>query len=184
VSIRSKATVEKLAGGALEKAGIKEAPVPVEEVAVRLGFQVVSRFFDDDNLSGTVFRDAHGDVVIGINTLHSPVRQRFSVAHEIGHALMHLAKGEALIVDPPMRSFFNRDELASLGQDSNEIEANQFAAALLMPAAFVSQEGAEFLSKSSTSTVDALVESLARRFEVSAQAIKFRLVNLGVIEPD
>jgi len=35
VSIRSKATVEKLAGGALEKAGIKEAPVPVEEVAAR-----------------------------------------------------------------------------------------------------------------------------------------------------
>jgi Zn-dependent peptidase ImmA (M78 family) len=29
-----------------------------------------------------------------------------------------------------------------------------------------------------------LIEALAKRFEVSAQAMKFRLITLGVIEPD
>jgi Zn-dependent peptidase ImmA (M78 family) len=131
-----------------------------------------------------VIRDASGHVVIGINTLHSAVRQRFSIAHEIGHATMHLRDGEDLIVDPPTRGLFNRDHVASLGQDPKEIEANQFAAALLMPAPLVADIASEILSTSPAPSFERLNESLATRFDVSTQAMKFRLVNLGVIEPD
>jgi Zn-dependent peptidase ImmA (M78 family) len=184
VSPLKRRDVEKKATELLLKQGIDSVPVPVDKVAMELGYQVISRFFDDTNLSGTVIRDSDRAVVIGINTLQAPLRQRFSIAHEIGHALMHLAEGEDVIVDPPSRSFFNRDEVASLGEDPNEIEANQFAAALLMPGHLVSRVGKEILGASSRVTVESLIESLAKRFEVSTQAMKFRLVNLGVIEPD
>jgi Zn-dependent peptidase ImmA (M78 family) len=177
----SRSEVEQKAADFLANYRIKSAPVPVEEVAEKHGFRIIRRYFDDDNLSGTVIRDSEGGVTIGINSLQVPVRQRFSIAHEVGHALMHLAAGEDLIVDPPARGFFNRDELASLGEDSNEIEANQFAASLLMPASFVKREGKRVWSASPD--VDSLTQALAKTFEVSVQAMKFRLVNLGVVEP-
>jgi Zn-dependent peptidase ImmA (M78 family) len=184
VSSYSRRQVEKKANDLLSREHVDAPPVPVQELAASLGYQVIYRYFDDHDLSGTVIRDRRGTVMIGINTLHAPVRQRFSIAHEIGHAIMHLAEGEDLIVDPPARSFFNRDERASLGEDSREIEANQFAAALLMPAPFIGAVARDILSGSPRSTVGSLTEALAGRFRVSPQAMKFRLVNLGVIEPD
>ena len=180
----SRLEVEKRANDLLLKHHIDSAPIPVEKIAKGCHFKVIRRYFDDVDLSGTVIRNADGAIAIGINSLHSPVRQRFSIAHEIGHALMHLGEGEDLIVDPPARNFFNRDRLATLGEDSNEIEANQFAAALLMPADLVFREGRNVLATTSKDTVDLLAESLAGRFRVSTQAMRFRLVNLGVIEPD
>jgi Zn-dependent peptidase ImmA (M78 family) len=180
----SRVQIEKKAQRLLEANGAFIAPVPIDQLVDDLGFELVYKFFDDYDLSGTVIRDASGHVVIGINTLHSYVRQRFSIAHEIGHATMHLSKGEDLIVDPPTRGLFNRDHVASLGEDPKEIEANQFAAALLMQAHLVAEIASEILSTSPAPSVERLNESLAARFDVSTQAMKFRLVNLGVIEPD
>jgi Zn-dependent peptidase ImmA (M78 family) len=184
MSNRSRAYVEKKAKELLESQGVTAPPVDIEGLAESQGYRVIYKYFDEYDLSGTVIRDADGSVTIGINTLHAHVRQRFSVAHEIGHAMMHLAKGEDLIVDPPARSFFSRDKTASLGEDVREIEANQFAASILMPSQLIGEVGREVLAASSGMTVDSLVEVLAQRFDVSGQAMKFRLVNLGVIEPE
>jgi Zn-dependent peptidase ImmA (M78 family) len=184
MSKHTRAAVEKMAAKLLEDQRISAPPVDVEQVARSQGYSVVYKYFEEHDLSGTVVRDAEGSITIGINTLHPHVRQRFSVAHEVGHAMMHLAKGEDLIVDPPSRSFFNRDEQASLGEDSREIEANQFAAALLMPPHFIAGVGNELLADSSGMTITSLIDRLATRFDVSTQAMKFRMVNLGVIEPE
>jgi Zn-dependent peptidase ImmA (M78 family) len=180
----SRVEIEEAAQSLLKDLAAYSAPVSLEQVVERLGYKLVYRFFDDYDLSGTVIRDAQGEIVIGINTLHSHVRQRFSIAHEVGHATMHLLAGEDLIVDPPTRRLFNRDHIASLGEDPREIEANQFAAALLMPAPLVGAIASDILSTSPKPTMEDLCSSLAARFDVSTQAMKFRLVNLGVIEPD
>jgi len=181
---RSRVEVEEQARRLLDGQSVESAPVPVQRLAESLGYRVIFRYFNDGDLSGTVIQDAHKSVTIGINTLHASVRQRFSIAHEIGHALMHLGKGEDLIVDPPTRSLFNRDGRASLGEDPREIEANQFAAELLMPRYLIAQVAEELLGKSSQFSTGSLVNALAQRFDVSSQAMKFRLVNLGVIEPE
>ena len=61
----------------------------------------------------------------GINSYHSRVRQRFSIAHEIGHARLHVSDGkDKLFVDPPARQLF-RDADGSLGEDTREVQANQ-----------------------------------------------------------
>lgn len=184
MTMRSRRAIEAIATGVLASHKITDPPVDVDRLAHDLGYRVVFKFFNDDDLSGTVFRDTNGTTTLGINTLHATARQRFSIAHEIGHARLHLSntKQDQLFVDPPARVLF-RDGTASLGEDRQEIEANQFAAALLMPAAFVTLFGTRLVKANPSLSVVEVVDALAKKFDVSSQAMRFRLVTLGVIEP-
>lgn len=186
MTMLSRRAVEQRAEQLLERFGITGPPVDVEYIAKLLGYRVIFKYYDDDELSGTVFVDALGTTTLGISTFHAPVRQRFSIAHEIGHAQMHIAGRQGkdqVFVDPPARMLF-RDGRSSLGEYRHEIEANQFAAALLMPAGFISDVGASLVSHNPSISVVELIDALARRFEVSSQAMKYRLITLGIIEPD
>jgi len=62
------------------------------------------------------------------NDPHPLVRQRFSIAHEIGHFILHQKQGQ-LFIDKTYKVFL-RDQLSSSGENIQEIQANQFAAAL------------------------------------------------------
>jgi len=182
---RGRAKIEQEAQNILERLSIAVPPIDVRTVAERLGYRVVLKFFDEADLSGTVMRDSRGIVTLGINTIHAQVRQRFSIAHEIGHAWLHLASGrqQSFFVDPPAGVFF-RDSNASRGEDQKEIEANQFAAALLMPSQMVGGRLAALAGSPKKLTIDTAVSELATRFNVSTQAMRFRLVTLGFIEPE
>src|SRR5712692_8642293 len=72
----------------LSETGVKAAPVNVEKIAASLGIDVRKSPTDDD-ISGFLFRQPRGRTVIGVNTLHHPNRQRFTIGHEIGHFLLH-----------------------------------------------------------------------------------------------
>ena len=132
-----------------------------------------------------LYRAGH-DSVIGINALDAAVRQRFTIAHEIGHLLLHaeplhLDPGHNLAVMPPPTGTkpalrFSRNQISSKAKDPREIEANRFAAALLMPAHFLSRD---LRGMRIPITEDAIAE-LAMRYQVSRQAMTFRLMNLGV----
>jgi len=73
----------------------------------------------------------------------------------------------------------HRDERSSEGTDEHEIEANIFAAELLMPAAFLERD-LEQLDPADLLDEDGLI-SLAAAYRVSPQALTFRLANLGYI---
>jgi Zn-dependent peptidase ImmA (M78 family) len=118
----------KKAAELLHAASVNRAPVPVETLAERAGAVIRYEPFDG-KLSGMLYRSDDG-AVIGVNSLHPAVRQRFSIAHEIGHLLLHEPE---LHVDEHAFVAF-RDPESSKASDPAEIEANQFAAALLMPA--------------------------------------------------
>lgn len=100
--------------------------------------------------------------VIEFNGDEAPVRQRFTMAHELGHyALGH--------EDAP------RDSVASFNSRQNspmERAANQFAAELLMPAKAV----ATLVQSGKFKTVD----DLAKAFDVSKVAMTYRINNLGL----
>ena len=68
-----------------------------------------------------------------------------------------------------------------MATDQQEIEANQFAAALLMPREWVEREGGELLQQNAAVREAAFTASLATTFQVSAQAMRIRLVNLGIL---
>lgn len=149
-----------------------ELPVPVEVIARALGADVVYEPMDR-GVSGLLVRDGKS-VVIGINAAHPPGRQRFSIAHEIGHLVLH--KGRPMVVDHVRLNL--RDERSSAATDVEEIQANKFAAELLMPQALVLRE-LRSIDAARSGSEATVVSDLAQLFDVSEQAMEYRLVNLG-----
>ena len=163
---------ESHASRLLHDHGVTEAPVDVEALAKALGISVSYDRLDND-VSGLLLID-NGVARVAINESHHLNRQRFTLAHEIGHVLLH-AGSDRVFVD---RRFF-RNEWSSKGEFSEEIEANAFAAALLMPRSLIRQHLAV-----DSGITDVDVFRLATKFQVSEQAMTLRLVKLKYIEPD
>ena len=180
---RSKA--RKAAQDLLEASGVLEPPVSLERIAKICDIEIMYSLYQGDT-SGLLIYDPDGTKTIGVNTFHSATRQRFTIAHELGHATLHLKSRPVsrpdVVIDKPGEVLF-RDELSSQARDPMEIEANAFAADLLMPASMVKQYFVAQVRRRPEATVEDLVETLAKRFEVSAQAMSFRLMNLDLIDP-
>lgn len=157
---------------------IRSAPVDVERLARSLGADV-QRQPADDNLSGFIIRNRKQQV-IGVNSNHHRNRQRFTIAHEIGHLLLH-DQHDDIHVDGngcgiPVRK---RNEESSKGEDDYEKEANLFAAELLMPETFLEQDIIDL--EESNLLDEEVLAPLAHKYGVSSQALVFRLVNLGYV---
>jgi Zn-dependent peptidase ImmA (M78 family) len=155
----------------LRKHGLMKAPIDVEAVAERLGAQVVYDDLEDD-VSGFLLREK-GTSTIAINKQHHPNRQRFTLAHECGHLFLHAKEGDRLWVD---KTLFFRDG-SNTGDQFSEIQANQFAAGLLMPEQLLRENLSE-----DGPVNDFDVVRLALRFQVSERAMTVRLISLGLIE--
>jgi len=168
---------ERRARSLLLELQIDEVPVPVEEIARHLDCVVSYEPLDAD-VSGLLFRD-DSRRVIGVNSRESALRQRFTIAHEIGHLLLH--KGRPLIVDKLVR--VNARSSTNSPSRNEEREANQFAAGILMPADLVRQHASDVIEDMTLISDRWLVEQMAKRFQVSLQAMEYRLVNLDVLSP-
>jgi Zn-dependent peptidase ImmA (M78 family) len=110
--------------------------------------------------------------LIGIEMNHHEHRQRFSIAHEIGHYVLHAPQAElgglfaCTSGDMEISRFSNGRR--SLHQ-RQEYEANQFASALLMPHSFV---------QAMYKVTGGRLMPLAKHFKVSAKAMEIRLERL------
>lgn len=161
----------------LDDNGVTMPPVPVDRIAESLGAIISFEPFEGkDDLSGILYRDGKNKI-IGINSAHTQNRQRFSIAHEIGHLRLH---SKELFVDKVVRVNF-RDNKSSLATDREEIEANTFAAELLMPKNFINTGIDSLIKKRQAFDKDEIIEHLSRAFHVSPQAMEYRLVNLGIL---
>lgn len=142
----------------------QDAPLPVDptQLAKSLGIEVREVQLPLDE-SGNITIPSHGSATISLNWWDHPNRQRFTCAHEIGHYVRRSGQRTRGLTFTD-----RRDTLAGLGVDVDEVYANQFAAALLMPAHLV-YEG----SKSGMN-----ITNLAQRFGTSTQAMNVRLRNL------
>jgi len=156
---------------------IARAPVPVERLARALGARLSYEQSEDLDISGMLFRDGTR-TIIGVNSDHHPNRQRFTIAHEVGHLLLH--PGRPIILDKLVR-VNRRDSVSALASDRQEIEANQFAASLLTPQDLLASEMKRLLKEHAGIAEDDLIHDLAKRFSVSPEAMGHRLTNLGVL---
>jgi len=150
--------------------------IDVKEVVHQAGYQI--EFSDDINASGE-----YEDQMIRINSTEPEYRQRFTIAHELGHAVNgHSGKQyRATLVE-------NDPELNQAINEGFEIVANKFAADLLMPRKLVISVMQQAMAKKSINPqqfddddFDSVVGISARKLDVSESAFRFRVKNLKLI---
>lgn len=170
-----KRKIQAMVESLLAESGVTTAPVPVSKIAQAKGARIYLDSLEGD-LSGFLYRDKD-QAVIGVNTRHAPVRQNFTICHELGHLLLH--DQEQLHVDHEFRVRL-RSDVSSQGTDEAEKEANFFAASLLMPKEFLKTD----LANEDTIDLfdDVFLRDLSRKYGVSTQALVNRLKNLGYIQ--
>lgn len=167
--------IEQQAERILHESSACRAPVPIEHVARHLYLNTQPSVLGEDISGLLVVEKRRG--AIAYNSTHACVRQCFTVAHEIGHYVMHVRNSlrSRLFID---RYVAFRDDESSAGDDWEEVEANAFGAALLMPARLLREE----MRKHNLDLDDEDdLTALARRFDVSTSAMSYPLVNLGLL---
>lgn len=168
--------VEQKAAELLAAAGLNSAPIDVAAAAAAASTVVTYQPLKSE-LSGVLVKEPDR-VIIGVNSLQSKTRQRFTVAHELGHLrLQH--SGEVFVDHMVLR----RDRASSQGVDPQEIDANRFAAALLMPQGLVLERLSSIQAATPSLSSQKLIDALAKDFEVSPEAMSYRLASLGVFMP-
>lgn len=148
-----------------------DLPVGVEAIVRALGITIRMQPLEESVSGMLVVKD--GRAIIGVNESHHPNRQRFSIAHELGHYLLH-RKVSNVFVD----AVYFRDEESSEGNKRQEIEANAFAAELLMPERVIHEH---FTAQFMDDVDEMAIRRMAGRFSVSPQALTIRLTALGLI---
>ncbi|WP_296625011.1 ImmA/IrrE family metallo-endopeptidase [Rhizorhabdus sp.] len=139
-------------------------PVPVGQVADRLGIDVLSLTLPTE-ISGLIRRNENGKFEIHINNTDAPVRQRFTVCHEIAHYLLHrnLIDGDGITDNILYRSKLSNKQ---------EAEANRLGSAILLPwkniITWHSEKYGTYPSKEN-------IEEIAQQFRASSLAVGFRL---------
>jgi Zn-dependent peptidase ImmA (M78 family) len=169
--------IEKKAKELLEKLSlIGIVPIDPFAVAKALGINVEFVDFSED-VSGALLRSPDAATRILVNKKDVLNRKRFSVAHELGHfTLSH--PGDYFVNN---FSLNKRDMKSSYAIDPKEIEANAFAAALLMPEEAVLKLASSLFEDKKISTQEEFIGKLAKAFKVSESAMGYRLVNLGLV---
>ena len=146
-------------------------PVPVEAIAEDLLGLRIAQSWDID-CSG-MLRPAARRIVL--NAAESPRdeaplrRFRFTIAHEIGHWVVHCLEGKAPELEP---SFCRPVDLTEAADRTLEREANVFAAELLMPEPAVREAWEELAD----------MAACAARFDVSPTAMQWRLHNFALAD--
>ena len=173
MNLKRQNAIQKRATDLVEEYGVSTAPVPVERIAKGLDVQL--RFSPlDDELSGMVYVK-NGTPIIGINALHHPNRQRFTLAHEAGHLVLHRAEITRQIHVDKGFPMLMRNVASATGINEMEIEANFFAAELLMPEQFLARS---LQGQSFDIDDEGAISTLAKEYKVSTAAMRFRLGNL------
>lgn len=168
----ARAAAEKL----IESLGVQAAPVNVEQIAAALNLRVIVEDLGDDVSGLLVSRGRSAG--IAVKRGDAPVRRRFTIAHEIGHFVLgHHVQRKSFVHADQHHQVVYRSKSASQGLDPVEIQANQFAASLLMPAKLV-RDHVDRLQKP---LQEADVTALAREFRVSEQAMTIRLTTLNLL---
>lgn len=136
-------------------------PIDINKVAKKYGVTIKEGLFKDASVSG-MYRKAEKTIYVSGNDSYA--RKVFTIAHELGHFLLHENKD--------LETFYRQDAL-KIGSRKmpEESEADCFAASLLMPR--------DLIMKFWNVIKD--IDVMADSFQVSRTAMYWRLNNLGLI---
>jgi Zn-dependent peptidase ImmA (M78 family) len=169
--------IEQKANELLDSLGINSPPVPIGDILDRLGIATV-RYDLGAELSGILI--VQGDKgTIGYNPSDSRTRQRFTLAHELGHFLLHKHLGSEVFIDKDFIVKYRSQKTYSSLELKQEQQANIFAAALLMPKKMLQDEFEREIYKDLSESE--FIAAIAKVFNVSIQAMTYRIANSNLI---
>lgn len=162
----------------LKKLGLNEPPFDPHEIAKRLGIEIDKTLsVENIEFSGSI-TNKNNMPQIWVNPLDGDLRQRFTLAHELGHYINDmLSNGKTEIKDTP-------ETLHRGGtSDIREINANNFAGMLLMPKDAIISKANALVDEHPSKSIPAkdFVIEMAKIFHVSKPAMLVRLKKLGII---
>lgn len=155
----------------------KRAPVNIEALGRALGLRVQKNAFLPDGISGHLRRADDGVYEIASSGREHYFRQRFTLAHEIGHFVLHKSVVDlrgGVDDDEKYRSTERGDIYNSHIDLFHEKQANSFAANVLMPEEAVRSAIGERQSVP--------LSELYKKFQVSPSAMRWRLRSLELID--
>ncbi|KZY31871.1 hypothetical protein A3731_22950 [Roseovarius sp. HI0049] len=151
-----------------------DAPVNIEAIIRSLGQEVAKDADLPAAISGQIKMLPDGRYELASSAGEHYFRQRFSLAHELGHYILHKSLiGAGLDDNKKFRSTSDGNFYNTAIDLAHERQANSFAASVLMP---------ENLVRDAVENADGEVSlaDLYKKFQVSASAMKWRLKNLGL----
>ncbi len=148
-------------------------PIPIKEIIKSQGIKLKALDRSED-ISGILIIEPN-NTTIGYMRHEPEVRQRFTMAHELGHFMLH-REGE-LFVDKGFKTMY-RPSSNVPSNEWQEWEANEFAACILMPENLLREEiqTAEMDYGDNT-----WIRDLADKFKVSESAMSIRISRLGLM---
>ena len=167
----------ELAAQIRKELGLEEVPTDVYKIADKLGLEIKKEILEND-ISGFLLTIKSKKSYIVINKRHSSNRQRFSIAHEIAHFLLH--KNSADVFVNNAKATF-RDSNSSTGEYRQEVQANRFAAELLMPKKELREAFQERYYDLHSNEAEDIIQKLAEDFQVSISAMTIRLNDLNLL---
>lgn len=154
--------------------GEVEIPVKIENIAKMRGLKIVAHPLGD-SVSGLLSIE-NGVGTIGYDENEPPVRQRFTIAHELGHYELHRDKSDLFVDKQFIYRSLNSGDTAE--KKIMEQEANYFASAILMPSSILRKE----IQKTNFDLAnEQSIKDLSDMFKVSSTAMSIRISNLGII---
>lgn len=141
-------------------------PVPIEELARQLDIKEIARLETDGFEGGLLTDEARSSGIILVSDAARRGRRRFTIGHELGHFLIPTHKpkqgAEFLCSRDDMRRWSGKDQDSYVRM---EVQANEFAALILMPPPFWRKAMAAYRDPALSQVVD-----LAGKFDVSKEA--------------
>ena len=168
--------IEKLASNLIDKFNA-EPPVDLAALLKAHNISLSEVPSESDDLCGLILKN-NKKAIIGVNANHSENRKRFTIAHELGHYLLHT--NQDTFVDRHenldlVKFRFNSDN----NNNREEKEANCFAACLLIPKKNITKNYKTLIQIMKDK--EEVISSLSKAYAVSFDAMKYRLMNLRLI---
>lgn len=156
------------------KAVSKTGSIDVNYLAEQLDIKIEREKFEDKNIAGFIkMKTNDGKSLIVLNEDNAAVRQRFTIAHEIGHYLLHPNQSVYIDDRDTAELVHYRNEASSQAIHLREIEANQFGSELLMPENLIQTDVSAL--RLDGLGMSEIVESLSEKYAVSQSAMTIRL---------
>lgn len=169
MNIQMRRKIDQLAS-AIQKVYRIDIPIDdMEQVVKTLGGSIE---VDSNVIDGKIQKTRHSfKIILGNYDFNSP-RNRFTIAHELGHLFLHMGYK----IDVDRWEHVDKDVYNRLGFSQEESQANEFAAAFLMPSK-------QFYAQVKKETEDSIINipALARYFQVSQLAAINRAKFLEIV---